>query len=122
MAKFQKGEKRHVNAGRRIGTPNKVTTKFKEIVEEVFHRMGGVDALLKWIEETPENRKIFYSQIFPRLAPLQLTGADGGAIQIQRIERVVVNPKPVLELTAQEVEKPADVDDSGPSGSRHWAN
>lgn len=44
--RFKKGDPRPANAGRRKGTPNKVTTDMREAMAEAFERKGGVEYLL----------------------------------------------------------------------------
>lgn len=36
-------------------------------IAEAFARIGGVDALVEWIGEDPQNRRIFLSQIYPKI-------------------------------------------------------
>ena len=66
--------------GRQKGTPNKCTTLVREAIEEAFERLGGVDGLVEWAEKNDDNRRIFYTQIWPKLARLQPleTGARKG--------------------------------------------
>ena len=40
-------------------------------------RLGGVDALVKWIRRDKENERIYWSAIYPRLLPLKLDGEAG---------------------------------------------
>lgn len=54
------------------------------VVEEVFHKLGGVDGMVEWVKSGTTNRNIFYSQILPRLMPKeikqQVTGLNGGSM------------------------------------------
>ena len=36
-----------------------------------------------WAKESPENEKVFWGTIYPKLLPLQVTGANGGALIVQ---------------------------------------
>lgn len=49
--RFKKGDPRPANAGRRKGTPNKVTTDMREAMAEAFERKGGVEYLLTLDDE-----------------------------------------------------------------------
>lgn len=44
--------------------------------------MGGGTRLEAWAREAPENEKAFWTSIYPKLLPLQVTGKDGGPLQI----------------------------------------
>lgn len=66
--------------GRKKGTPNKVTTAFKEAVLTAFHEMGGTPALVLW---GMENQTEFYkiaARLIPAEANVAVTGKDGGPI------------------------------------------
>jgi hypothetical protein len=56
---FKKGQSGNP-AGRKKGTPNKITKDIKSCYMEVFDRMGGAEGLLKWAKQNPD---VFYSQI-----------------------------------------------------------
>jgi hypothetical protein len=40
-------------------------------------RLGGVDALVKWIRRDRDNERIFWSAVYPRLLPLKVGGEAG---------------------------------------------
>lgn len=65
-------------AGKPKGTPNKLSASAKENIALVFERMGGVEGMLKWAKT---NRTEFY-KIYPRLLPLEVSGADGAGITV----------------------------------------
>lgn len=50
---YPKGKPLPPGAGRKKGTPNKITTAMKEIWLEAFERAGGVDYLVAQAEENP---------------------------------------------------------------------
>jgi hypothetical protein len=108
-----KGKPRPPGSGRAKGTPNRISAKFKEVLEIVIDRAGGAEGLWKWINASQENMKIFWSQMAIKLLPLQLTGENGGPVQVQRIERVFI------DAAVAEVEK--DLDDSPPPEG-HWSH
>lgn len=56
-------------------------------------RLGGVERLVAWVQEDPGNEKTFWSSLYPKLLPLQLSGEDGGPIAVQTIERRIVRPQ-----------------------------
>lgn len=76
--------------GRQKGTPNKTTAMMKAAIEDVFEKLqdkeGGDNAhFLGWAQENPTE---FY-KLSSKLLPLQLTGADGGAIELSIGERIL---------------------------------
>ena len=77
--------------GRTKGTPNKMTVAVKEAFRQAFDELGGVDALVTWAQD---NQTQFY-QLYSKLIPTEVVGPgeDGEHTVVQRIERVVVDPK-----------------------------
>ena len=68
--------------GRPPGSRNKVTGVAKDIIAEAADRLGGVERLVAWAKEDTQNERAYWSQIFPKLLPLQVAGEDGNAIGI----------------------------------------
>ena len=60
--------------GRKKGTLNKLTTSVKDAIEQVAERIGGVDRMVEWVQEDPENERVFWVSIYPKLLPVQLAG------------------------------------------------
>lgn len=79
--------------GRKKGTPNKLTVAAKDAIAQAFDRVGGVDSLVTWVEASDDNRKVFYSTIYPKLIPVQLTGDPDNPLEmnIRQIELVAPN-------------------------------
>lgn len=78
MAK--KGEPRPPGAGRKRGTPNRVTTGAKLAMLAVYDGLGGDRAFELWAEKNPSE---FY-KLFARLIPTehQVSGHEGGPIRV----------------------------------------
>lgn len=79
--------------GRVKGSLNKTTRTAKEAIALAAEKLGGAERLVAWAKEDPLNERAFWSTIYPKLLPLQLTGADGGPVQVARIELVPMNGK-----------------------------
>lgn len=57
--------------GRQKGTPNKLTTTVKQAIEQAAENLGGPARLAAWAQESPENERVFWTSIYPKLLPLQ---------------------------------------------------
>jgi hypothetical protein len=79
---FKKGQIANPN-GRPVGSKNKVQLIAKEVIADAAARLGGAEGLAKWAMKTNKNRSIFWSSIYPRLLPVQVTGANGGPMQLE---------------------------------------
>lgn len=64
--------------GRVKGTPNKTTRLAKEAIAIAADRLGGEDRLVDWVKEDPSNEKVFWSQIYTKLLPVQLETSGEG--------------------------------------------
>lgn len=134
-----KGKK---TGGRVKGTPNKLSTGAKEVIAQVAENIGGVARMTKWVRESPENEKAFWTSIYTKLLPLQVGGdKDNPLSVITRVERVIVDHTPYLNgsSAAREPEfshSPDQPDSVGerreetketsglipPSTQRHWSD
>jgi len=68
--------------GRPKGSPNKVTKAAKDAIAEAAEQLGGVNRLVAWAKEDPLNERAFWSTVYPKLLPLQVSGDGGGALEI----------------------------------------
>ena len=75
-----KGKK---TGGRKPGSPNKLSISAKECISEVAERLGGADALYAWVNTDDYTRNSFWTKIYPRLLPVQLTGDSKNPIEIK---------------------------------------
>ena len=72
-----------VSPGRPKGVPNKTTQTAKDAIALAAAELGGADRLVAWAKEDPKNEAAFWSSIYPKLLPLQVTGEGGGPVIIQ---------------------------------------
>ena len=71
------------NPGRPKNSPNKTTKSAKEAISLAAEGLGGVKRLVAWAKSSPENERVFWSTIYPRLVPHEVAGsADGAPIAI----------------------------------------
>lgn len=80
MPAFKKGQK--AGPGRPKGIANKTTQTAKEAISLAAEGLGGTDRLVAWAKEDPLNERAFWSSIYPKLLPLQVTGEEGGPLQV----------------------------------------
>jgi hypothetical protein len=79
--------------GRPPGSRNKTTVAAKEAIALAAEGLGGTDRLIAWAQEDPLNERAFWSSIYPKLLPLQVTGGDGGPLEhLHEIRRTIVRP------------------------------
>jgi hypothetical protein len=76
--------------GRPKGSPNKTTQAVKDAIAQAAEDLGGAQRLVAWAKEDPANERAFWTTIYPKLLPLQLTGEDGGPVQVQPILNVSI--------------------------------
>jgi len=76
----------NMGKGRKKGVPNKVTAAAKSVIAEAAEKLGGVERLVAWAKEDPENEGKFWSSIYPKLIPVQVTGEDGAPIQYEQVQ------------------------------------
>lgn len=80
---FQKGKK--PGPGRPKGRLNKTTVAAKEAIQLAAEGLGGTDRLIAWAQEDPLNERAFWSSIYPKLLPLQVSGEGGGPLTVQLV-------------------------------------
>lgn len=69
--------------GRKKGSLNKTTKAAKDAIAEAAEALGGAKRLVQWAKEDPQNERVFWGSIYPKLLPLQVTGEGGSALQVQ---------------------------------------
>lgn len=73
----------HKTGGRQKGTPNKTTQAAKDAIASAAEQLGGTARMVEWAKEDPANERVFWGTIYPKLLPLQVSGADDGPIKIE---------------------------------------
>lgn len=79
--------------GRPKGVPNKVSGTVKDVIAQAADALGGKDRLVEWAQSDPKNEAAFWTSIYPKLLPKELTGQDGAALFPTRVEVVAVKPE-----------------------------
>ncbi len=68
--------------GRPKGSLNKTTMAAKEAIAFAFEGLGGAQRLIDWAKEDAKNEAAFWTSIYPKLLPLQVTGEGGGPLTL----------------------------------------
>lgn len=55
--------------GRRPGSPNRLTSDVRDVILKVANDLGGQKRMLSWVRESPDNEKLFWVNIYPKLLP-----------------------------------------------------
>jgi hypothetical protein len=117
-----KGKK---TGGRVKGVPNKLTTGAKEVIAQVAANIGGVARMTKWVRESPENERAFWTNIYTKLLPLQVAGDKDSPLVFERIERTIIeaSPAPASQTTDNEaaIERAAEPPVTSKQ-KRHWSD
>jgi len=82
--------------GRAKGSLNKTTKTAKEAIALAAEKLGGADRLVEWAQEEPQNERVFWGTIYPKLLPLQVTGENGGPVETASTLNVAGLPTGVL--------------------------
>jgi hypothetical protein len=81
--------------GRPKGIPNKATRALKEAILQAADDVGmdgkGRDGLIGYLRRVATEDARSFVSLLGRVLPLQVTGEGGGPIQIEKIERVIID-------------------------------
>ncbi|HEX5181752.1 MAG TPA: hypothetical protein VFW19_01245 [Allosphingosinicella sp.] len=53
----------------------------KETIARAAEALGGHERLAQWAREDAKNESVFWSSIYPKLIPVQLSGEGGGPVE-----------------------------------------
>lgn len=76
--------------GRPKGLPNKTTTLLKDAILQAATKAGGREGMIGYLTEQAQANPQSFLPLLGKVLPLQVTGADGDAIQY-RITREVID-------------------------------
>lgn len=71
--------------GRPKGSVNKTTAAAKDMIAQAADKLGGVDRMVAWAQEAPENERTFWGSMFPRLLPVQVANPDGETFKTEDV-------------------------------------
>ncbi len=73
---------RRPGAGRKKGVPNRLGSNLKEAILEAAERAGGQGGMVAYLQMQAAANPGPFLSILGKVLPLQVTGADGGALQV----------------------------------------
>lgn len=68
--------------GRPKGALNKSTKAAKEAIALAAENLGGAERLTEWAQESPENERAFWVNVYPKLIPVTLAGDDKQPVRL----------------------------------------
>lgn len=70
--------------GRAPGTPNRITSDVRAMIQEVIDGLGGAQRMIAWAKEDPTNERAFWSQVMPKVLPKEVNvgGQPGNPLNI----------------------------------------
>ena len=80
MSEFKKGQKS--GPGRPKGAQNNTTRAVKDAIAYAAEGLGGADRLIDWAKEDPANETAFWTQIYPKLIPVTLSGDEDNPLKL----------------------------------------
>ena len=92
MAKPKVGLDRS-KTGRAKGTPNKTTALLKDAILRAAQAAGGGDAegMVTYLTKQAKENPGPFMSLLGKVLPMQITGEDGGPVQVHRVEIVAVH-------------------------------
>lgn len=70
------------NPGKPKGALSHTTKTAKEAIALAAEGLGGTDRLIEWAKEDPKNESAFWTSVYPKLLPLQVSGEGGGPLLV----------------------------------------
>lgn len=106
---FQKGDPKPEKSGRKPGQRNHTTEFVKDTITGAFDKLGGIERLVKWANKSEKNLGAFYTKIWVKIIPLQVTGLNGKPIELSIEDRTQMRAA-ILEIAAgrRTIEAPRD--------------
>ena len=81
----------HRRRARRADAPGRLATAARDAIALAFDEIGGVAALAEWVKASEDNRKIFYTNLYPKIISSQ-AGGEAESPAITEIRRTIVRP------------------------------
>lgn len=72
----------NLTGGSRKGIPNKTTALLKDAILKAAEQAGGEDGMIGYLQKQATENPGPFMSLLGKVLPMQVTGEDGGALQI----------------------------------------
>jgi hypothetical protein len=76
----------------KAAAPAPLATVARDAIALAFEEIGGVSALAEWVKASEDNRKAFYTNLYPKLIALQAGDGEAEHPAVSEIRRSIVRP------------------------------
>lgn len=87
--------------GRPKGVVNKTTAVAKDMIAHAAEKLGGVDRMVAWAQEAPENERTFWGSMFPRLLPVQVANPENETFKTEEVGQASAKLAALIEAIAE---------------------
>lgn len=71
------------NPGKPKGALNHNTRAAKDVIANTAEMLGGAARMLAWVQEDPQNERVFWGTIYPKLLPLTVSGDKEAPLTVE---------------------------------------
>jgi len=71
------------NPGKPKGALNHNTRAAKDVIAKTAEMLGGAERMLSWVQEDPQNERVFWGSIYPKLLPLTVSGDKEAPLTVE---------------------------------------
>jgi hypothetical protein len=96
-------KRRKKTGGRQKGVQNKMSIMAREVIEQAAAELGGMERLVAWVREAPENERVFWSTMYTKLLPMQVVGYANNPVSITVSWKRPDRPAGLLEADRRSV-------------------
>lgn len=68
--------------GRGKGTLNKSTHDVRNAILMVAEGLGGAPRMIEWAKEDPQNERLFWTQVYPKVLPREVKAEIAGGMTL----------------------------------------
>lgn len=95
--------------GRPKGALNKTTRQVKECIALVAENLGGAERMEHWVRENPAHERVFWTQIYPKLLPLNVEASQEISMTQETAEERQARAKASIEEIFGQAPMPSQI-------------